>query len=609
MQAASTTESPLLTQEEWAALFPIDDYRKIVKSKKGEAECDLSLDKIRAIRGNSLKFLIASRQPTKNILEWIQHLKEIKSLQLDSAYTRYEFTALMIAIMRNNIPVVEALIEAGASLKKRDKYGFKPIHHAALVSKEMMRVLLNSGAKIKSRTRVGATCRDLWEMTGQRPSVGSFDHVFCRAQDYTVSQVSIEEFNRLHGFKMYTDTPYYPPEKIKVLWMESPQDILPVNEALEREMGQIYRAMVKNPSRLIVEMDSDLAWISEMGAQEKKDYGLFAGEYLEFTRGIIEYSGKVIEEKLSTFAASLEESSDKYLVESLDARLVCNVAHFVIDGFPNAGLFTAANEAGRPRRVFLAVIDPQGIKRNEEIYVDFGASTAKLKWSSCHVTGNGEEMHHYYKTNSIESLISSHSEANQRLRDCVKRGQKFDLKDWFLRSFIEARLRFLFTTPGALIDLTCNKIIRPQQLSPFLKPSHSPLVIELYRKNAGHMEWIEKLITLMEEFEVCLAKLSALEGIGPKLDLQMREVVLGLQGKITTLQIIESIMEINKTIQVALDSADPLQEAPLQLNALSDKLETLQPAYDCYPLGMPMKKGPAVFNSELLLKIFLGTKE
>lgn len=583
MQATRSIGTPFLTEEEWASLFPRDDYVNCVNYNLRKGECALSLGRIKDVRDHSLKFLIALKQPVKTIQVMIARQKENNPQQLNSSFTPHKLTALMIAIMRNNLPVASALIEAGASLRASDRHGFQPIHHAALVSTEMVDLVVSKGGDVNSKTLLGATVSDLRMMAGYERSTKSYENVYCFVDGIKV-QISLEEFERLQGIRLYTDVPYYPPERIKEMWAVQPLEIDPINLLAEESEREAFRAMKENPPKLIVGEDPYLA--TTLGSEAPKTRGLFAGEFLKFCQGVIEYSGMVSKKHNYSFEELLKGTlTSSSVLEDLDADKECSAAFFADEGWPNVAPCSVSNEGGRAVRVFFKVIDPMGIKKNKGIYWDYSVGEVRLKWNSRYAIAGIEEMHDYFKTHSLESLIKESNSINDKLRLCIQRNQTLDLSAWHLRRSIDMRLMFIFSTPAALIDLVSNKILDPKQLRSFLRPNR--YLDTLYNASSMHMQWIEKLIDLMIEFESSLATLSKIEDIGPELEQQVRGLILGFQGKITTLQIIENIKQINEALRALLQQQGDLDLRLQHFRGLCKKIATAQPMEECYPLGQP----------------------
>lgn len=585
MQMAPLTSSPLLSTTEWNKLFSKKEFKNYQKAIARHG----SVKKFHHIKNHSLKYFILFGKSLEELIELIEGLTKDKSSQLNSTYTVHQLTALTIAVMRNNIPAIEALVKAGASLEIRDRYGFMPLHHAALISNDLVLRLLRLGADSKSKTYVGATFTHIMRMTGQAPSTKSFDNVWCRMADNALCKISLPEFTRLHHLRLYTDCPYYPPEKIKELWMVSSKEIDPSNAPVEEVLERAYHAMVKVPPKLIVGTDPFLS--SQMGRESSHIDGLFAGEDLKFFQGIVEYSGQVTEEKRDFFEVLLkQQDQSKYRLDDLEATEICTVGHFANEGWPNASMMAVFNEGGRQWRSFLIVIDPEGIKSEQGIYWDYGVGEPRLKWNSCYAFAESDAMRRFFEINSLDSLFEQYSELNDRIKNCIAEGKNFDLRSWQLRESIEIRLRFVYSTPAAVIDLVCNKCIQLEKLS-LLIQIRSPFLQPLYDQSPTHMRWMEKLIDLMEEFESSLATLSKIES---ELEQQIRELILGMQGKITTLQIIESIKQINETIQYVLEQPDPSEFGNSYLDELKKKIEMTQPKEDCYPLGPPVLEGGSI---------------
>jgi ankyrin repeat protein len=76
----------------------------------------------------------------------------------ERAQTRFRNTALQIALLCGEAPVVTHLLERGANANVRQNLDFRPLHEAALLGRvDLIEVLLAHGAEINARTEGGET--------------------------------------------------------------------------------------------------------------------------------------------------------------------------------------------------------------------------------------------------------------------------------------------------------------------------------------------------------------------------------------------------------------------------------------------------------------------
>lgn len=518
--------SPLIDETEWKTMFSKEEYKKC-KTK----DSSLSREVINTIKNHSLKYLIALDEPTEKIVQFINNLKKSHSPQLTTPLTKYQFTPLIIATMKGRLGVVEALVdttspqskEREALMEAKDAYGWTALHHAALGPSEMMRLLLEKGANSQSSNLLGGTFTHLRKMAGLRNSTKTYEKLFYRPLGGPLSQITLEEFQHLTQLQKYSDEPIYPLNKLHSLWTSPPQEIEPVNQFLEEFQKKIYQKMIKNPPQLIVKEEAP------------GSFGLYAGEDLEFMQGIIEYTGKIIEESYDFFETLLERKGSNYQVDDIDAKEIGNGSRFSNDGPPNAGLIFTSNHGGRSMRPFLVVLDPKGIKKGEPILWDYSVGDVKLKWNIPYTICQREAMHLFYKENPLEKLAEEYDRINQLTLEKYLRGQ-FNGNDWYPRSFIQARVFYPYSTPAALIDLVSRRLIKPKELKSLL---NSPCIAQLNSQSQQHMLWINNLIDLMQNLNDHLDALS----------LDLEEDILSFIteniGKMTTIQVIHGIQKID----------------------------------------------------------------
>src|ERR1700680_4383846 len=101
------TMSPLLSPQDWKNLFPMIKYKECQQAEKGSEQRNW-------IAQHAIKFLIATGQPDKNILDYVSKVNG-DSNKLSSKLTDYQFTALHIAAMLGRKEIVVGLLAAGAN--------------------------------------------------------------------------------------------------------------------------------------------------------------------------------------------------------------------------------------------------------------------------------------------------------------------------------------------------------------------------------------------------------------------------------------------------------------------------------------------------------------
>ncbi|KAI9697118.1 MAG: hypothetical protein M1820_007933 [Bogoriella megaspora] len=91
-----------------------------------------------------------------------------QDLDLDAPGSRFGGTALRAAVLRQHIPVMKILLEAGADQNKSDFTDVTPLHTAATYGNvEVVKMLLKFGAKVDARDCTGQTPLDWAEKARQ----------------------------------------------------------------------------------------------------------------------------------------------------------------------------------------------------------------------------------------------------------------------------------------------------------------------------------------------------------------------------------------------------------------------------------------------------------
>lgn len=155
----------MFSVDQWQALFNPDLFSRVRIEDQSVPE-----EQRQMVSQHYLKYLIALDCESDLLSATIQRLTPA---EINSKFTIHQITALHIACMKNQKPVVEMLLEQGADITTEDQYGWSCLHHAALVSSELTDLILRNMRSLKN-TRLDGTYENITRLTrnvGNEPNL------------------------------------------------------------------------------------------------------------------------------------------------------------------------------------------------------------------------------------------------------------------------------------------------------------------------------------------------------------------------------------------------------------------------------------------------------
>jgi hypothetical protein len=489
-----------MLKAQWDNLFSKELYAKFLSS-------DQSLPQVHRnfIGTHELKFMIALDYPNEKICSFIQSIKIRSQLDLPYPPDAEGITALHLAVMKERIKVVKALLQAGSNVDAKDAHNWTPLHHAALISDNLVQILLNNKADGSALTKLQATYQDIRSLRGTEKTSKRANIFF---QEEGKQPEKIPESDLSTRLKIeYIDEYVWPAELFYILWSSSQDEY--ANRAIQSQIRtQLYPKLKKNPPAVI---------LAEEKHQEKFiGLGVQAGELIEPLRLVGEYTGEIINFRSQSASRDLtyvyELGEEKGYSISVDAKNKGNWTKYINDGFPNLISFDLYNTAGQKwRKVFFA-IDPNGIKPGEFFNYDYTWMYSHLKWGR-YIISKKIEMRGFLSNFSSDVL-----ELQRRYTYLFNPNNRNRLtyKDCIRYNGLEARLFYPFQTPMALIDLVFSQTIDAREWINFIdqeekKPN------SLFRAVLNENESFSKTYNLLIKLE--------------RLDDNLRYISQGPRGK------------------------------------------------------------------------------
>jgi len=235
--------APILTQEEWEALYPKEQY-----PGKGKRF--------------TLHFLLALNQPEETIVKYISDLKKDHFQKLTLADPDCEgLTPLHIAAMKAHTAVVRALLarpEVRQMIDQRDRYGWTALHHALIASQEIFDLLVANGADPMAATASRGNIEDLRMLTGRVSPSACNSNVLIMKEGNAVPLSSLmpQELNSATGLQQCCAQLLFIPESYKQLWQQEIKiDISksPFLAIIDKNQQNLWEQLSTDPVNLIVD--------------------------------------------------------------------------------------------------------------------------------------------------------------------------------------------------------------------------------------------------------------------------------------------------------------------------------------------------------------------
>lgn len=474
----------VLSQRQWGEIFSGDVYQKVVHKDPSVSE-----EKKQAVRRHSLKYLIALDQSDASIFKFIESLKNKRSPQLNSPFSRHQVTALHIAVMKNREAVVKALIKAGANVYQVDKYGWTPLHHAALVSDRLVQELLKCEGLKDQKTLLGGDYENLMCLTGRKapPAQAEVSYMPCDTDE-------VESFDEERLGVRYIDDCLWPKEMLYELWTRAPKEKGGNTLTQQHVRSELYPTLSSSPVKMTIKDKGP-----EFGVE------VLAAEDLEPFRLIGQYTGKITKQMgvgELTYSFIFEQIEGGTI--SVDAAKEGNWTRFMNDGFPNVIAFNLFNTAGQKWRKVFFVADPDGVRSQEPLLYDYNWTYFTLKWGEYKLMGR-EKMRKFFShfDESYQELKARH----RAMQEFSLNGRPIPYLDKLSYQALESRLLYPFQTPMALMDLVFSQVIDPQKWDAFIQKEKQDETSSLgcvFNARNPDAERIEALLQTLIEFNHCI---------------------------------------------------------------------------------------------------------
>lgn len=272
-----------------------------------------------------------------------------------------KLTLLHVCVILGRSDTALHLLECGADPNLADKWGWTPLHHAALAHHyELIQRLLVYQADPEAKNDMQATYSDIITYTTEPHPDPDHEIPLLFHEEGGITTLTHRRFQDLTG-AVYAEDSFFDPARYLRCAL-GPK--LKLNLPFQKELIGKY-LNDKRPRLYMKKTTHD-----EQGIKLEKSpgYGIYAAEKIAKWTIVGEYHGKV--------AAKKVRKKTEYLIEgNKDSKDFRNEGAIVNDGPPNIGMMLEANLKGQPfRQVYFSL---EEIKEDEQLLWNYGPNEVK----------------------------------------------------------------------------------------------------------------------------------------------------------------------------------------------------------------------------------------
>jgi ankyrin repeat protein len=458
--------------------------------------------------------------------QWLSPKNEKSSNDLQSVLARrvnalvsdFLLSPMHICSMLGKLEYAQLLIDKGCDINAKDLREWTPLHHAAVTNhQELIDLLLKHGASISMNVR-GGSYLDLLSLSHPYFPLDDekkFAFVTSEGQNMEGTETDFKELTGASHF--IKDELVMPFEALFDDWRLNPL-IEPTALFLNPIEQSAYDEFRKNPPKCHLVQRKNVGW--DLCASEDMPPGKIVVEYLG------KFENTDPDENLANLLGSLQDlltktsngddflqeaalkKMNEYTLHNIDASSFRSLGSLANDSFPNTMILSFYNKKGVFKRHCLVTICE--IKSGESIVWDYGLNHA-IKMEA-HQELREKELYDFFQAVCLKSYS-----LRQMFEDCLKKCDNsilhkkrlLRIEDWRVLT----SLRYLCTTPSAMIFLTFRKIITPKTIQQLI--SH-PNAVKLGFQpddlfSITLRKFVDEFVLFSDKIERCTSKEQAEE--------------------------------------------------------------------------------------------------
>jgi hypothetical protein len=469
---------------------------------------------------NQLFISIARDAANDEIILKIRTIFKAHADFIDAPSRYYQTSALTLAVMKDRFEVVHELLSIGADPNKCDEFGWTPMIHSALSSKEISKLLLEKQGNPGKISFNGLSFLGLSELTAKETNLKSIGRLKLFDAENQSIHTNKANLQRVMGISDYRSKSYYHCRHLSSLWSESS----PENYVVKGCYDLIQTGLKMGLPMLSIKNDTKLMELGIAKAQ-----GLFCGQAIAKGQIISTYVGESIDVEdvnLLELIFGIKTASS-YLFEPVDALRVGNEARMINDGFPNACPVNVGHEV-----FFLALRE---IEAEEELLYNYGASDINLKWGR-YLIKNKLGVYRLFRQ-KYKEIFDDAIEIRNLQKACLPITHDVTFKNLMMN----ASVSYAFFTPQVLIDLVINRVVSVEQIKNLKRLDY---VNAVSQTEYTVFSWINELIDYLAKFELILKKLDHIKLLPP-----VQAAIRSKEGFCTIFQILHFMQNIEQFVE------------------------------------------------------------
>lgn len=306
------------------------------------------LESCKQNRALSITYLIA--RDHKNIDSLV---KEISTLDTRGADWRrpanpWNLTPLHVAVWRQNVHVIQLLLEKKCDPAHKDSMGFTALHYAEAIGNDDIINLVRTATKVDD-----ISYANIWNYALEKPIVKQDKRIFSfEDENGRIAAGNSGKFKELTNGAEFSPTIFFKNRKALL-------------EIIEEELYNTYhkKVQVAYDEKMLPQLINQEPPL-HVKKQGDAGYGVVASKPLEAFKPVVIYAG----EGVSASDQERSSTSCSYFLPPFEAHKVRSLGGMINDGFPNCIVDTIHHPSGIAYPVIVPI---RNIAEGEELFIDY----------------------------------------------------------------------------------------------------------------------------------------------------------------------------------------------------------------------------------------------
>ncbi|MBS0647658.1 MAG: hypothetical protein JSS10_00365 [Verrucomicrobia bacterium] len=438
------------------------------------------------------------------VLKYIdENLKPSCKSCINKPYSEHRLTALHIVVIKNNSEGARALLQRGADIDAEDAYGLTAWLQTALLADY---VTIKNTLESHKAKKDEAKWQQLRKSAGFVPNAPSIERCTFTDENKVSHPLTSDYCRSAFGMESYTDDVIFGPSEHIYLWQL-------FNASSQDTVTNVLLAKTSRCPQLSVQLITGLSPAGPQRARglilcqplERCDFIGFYGARATMLKQNPKVARWQIQDYFQRSVVQGDSKEDYYCQIDLKNRLIGdaystgNIIRFANDGWP---LMIEYRFYGPRIGVFALQAQQAGI----ELTWDYGITCSQLKWGNYRLL-NKSDMVQFFVEEPILTLFQKIGAKEKNLQTVPCRTIEEAAQKSIELAGYQARFKFVFNTPLAMIYLCLNQTIKASEVINLLTSNPSLVQFLQMRIYQPHYFWLVQTLILLELVEKCLDEL------------------------------------------------------------------------------------------------------